>query len=51
MSDFLISMLIAGRCLNTKLEIVKEFGKSINDATDLVVFLIMLIMVSRVEPD
>lgn len=51
MSDFLISTLIAGRCLNTKPKIVEEFGKSINDATDLVVFLIMLIMVSRIESD
>lgn len=28
---------IAGRCLNTRLKIVGEFGKSISDATDLIV--------------
>lgn len=37
MSDSLISTLTAGRCLNTKPKIVEEFGKSISDATDLVV--------------
>lgn len=37
MSDFLIYTSIAGGCLNTKLKIVEEFGKSISDTTDLVV--------------